>query len=114
LTAGEHQAETGPGPRKEKLKRAKQLPFVAGRGPAHRVIHGRETLMSTSKQSQFEATMERISFGAVPIDGIFWLDPKVAAGTLATGVTDPAEADEVARMDRLPVLLSLARLFGRS
>jgi hypothetical protein len=80
--------------------------------------------MSTSKQSQFEAAMERISFGAVPIDGIYWLDPKLAAGTRATGVTDPdsspktvkarAEADEVARTNRPPILLSLARLFGWS
>ena len=85
--------------------------------------------MSTSKRSQFEAAMERISFGAVPIDGIFWLDPKLAARTQATGVTDPgssskrvevrervevrAEADEVARTKRPPVLLSLTRLFRR-
>jgi hypothetical protein len=80
--------------------------------------------MTISKHSQFEAAMERISFGAVPIDGIFWLDPKVAAGRRANGGTDPgssskrvearAKADEVARTDRWPVLLSLARLLGRS
>ena len=80
--------------------------------------------MSTSKQSQFEAAMARISFGAVPIDGIYWLDPKLAAGTRSTGVTDPdssskrvearAEADEVARTNRSPVLLSLTRLLWRS
>jgi len=80
--------------------------------------------MSTSKRSQFEAAMARISFGAVPIDGIFWLDPKVAAGKRATGITEPsgsskpvevrAEAEEVARTKRWPVLLSLTRLLGRS
>jgi hypothetical protein len=80
--------------------------------------------MSTAKQSQFEAAMERISFGAVPIDGIYWLDPKVAAGKRGAGVTDPgsspkrvkvpAEADEVVRTNRPPLLLSLARLFGWS
>jgi hypothetical protein len=80
--------------------------------------------MSTSKQSQFEAAMARISFGAVPIDGIYWLDPKMAAGARAAGVTDPdssskrvevrAEADGVARTKRSPILLSLTRLLGRS
>ena len=80
--------------------------------------------MSTSKHSQFEAAMERISFGAVPIDGIYWLDPKLAAGKQGADVTDPgsspkrvkvrAEADKVARTNRPPLLLSLARLFGRS
>ena len=80
--------------------------------------------MSTSKQSQFEAAMARISFGAVPIDGIYWLDPKLAAGKPTAGVTDPgssskrvevrAEAGEVARPKPAPVLLSLARLLWRS
>ena len=32
--------------------------------------------MSTSKQSRFEAALARISLGAVPMDGILWIDPK--------------------------------------
>ncbi len=76
--------------------------------------------MSTAKHPLFEATMARISLGAVPIDGIYWIDPKLAGGARATGVTDPGgsskrvevrtEAGEVARTSRSPFLLSLARL----
>jgi hypothetical protein len=32
--------------------------------------------MSTSKHSLYEAVLARISLGAVPIDGIYWFDPK--------------------------------------
>ena len=32
--------------------------------------------MSTSKHSLYEAILARISLGAVPIDGIYWFDPK--------------------------------------
>jgi len=60
----------------EKLKRAKHLPFVAGRAAAHRVDHGRETPMSKSKHALFEAVLARMSLGAVPMDGIYWFDPK--------------------------------------
>jgi hypothetical protein len=80
--------------------------------------------MSTSKQSQFEATLARISFGAVPIDGIYWLDPKMVARARAAGVTEPdssskrvevrGETDGVTRTKRSPILLSLTRLLGRS
>jgi hypothetical protein len=34
--------------------------------------------MSTSKHSLYEAVLARISLGAVPIDGIYWFDPKVS------------------------------------
>jgi hypothetical protein len=34
--------------------------------------------MSTSKHSLYEAVLARISLGAVPIDGIYWFDPKAA------------------------------------
>jgi hypothetical protein len=32
--------------------------------------------MSTSRHSLFEAVLARISLGAVPMDGIYWFDPK--------------------------------------
>ena len=35
--------------------------------------------MSTSKQALIESILTRISFGAVPIGGFYWLDPKVVA-----------------------------------
>jgi hypothetical protein len=35
--------------------------------------------MKTSKPSLYEAVLARISLGAVPIDGIYWFDPKPAA-----------------------------------
>ncbi|MFL6605354.1 MAG: hypothetical protein ACJ8R9_29025 [Steroidobacteraceae bacterium] len=31
--------------------------------------------MNTRKQTRYQAVLERMSFGAVPIDGIYWLDP---------------------------------------
>jgi hypothetical protein len=34
--------------------------------------------VNTHKQTRFEALVARISRGAVPIDGIYWLDPKDA------------------------------------
>jgi hypothetical protein len=35
--------------------------------------------MSTTRQAQVDAILKRISFGAVPIGGFYWLDPKVVA-----------------------------------
>ena len=61
----------------EKLKSRKHLPFVAGQAPAHRVEHGREIRMSKSKHTLFEAVLARMSLGAVPMDGVYWFDPKV-------------------------------------
>jgi hypothetical protein len=39
--------------------------------------------MSTSKHSLFEAVLARISLGAVPMDGIYWFDPKAIAHAAA-------------------------------
>jgi hypothetical protein len=39
--------------------------------------------MNTRKQKRYQAVLERLSFGAVPVDGIYWLDPKEAAGAAA-------------------------------
>ncbi len=33
--------------------------------------------MSKSKHTLFEAVLARMSLGAVPMDGIYWFDPKV-------------------------------------
>jgi hypothetical protein len=35
--------------------------------------------MSSTRQAQIDAILKRISFGAVPIGGFYWLDPKVVA-----------------------------------
>ena len=35
--------------------------------------------MNTRKHSLYEAVLARISLGAVPIDGIYWFDPKATA-----------------------------------
>lgn len=32
--------------------------------------------MSKSKHTLFEAVLARMSFGAVPMDGVYWFDPK--------------------------------------
>lgn len=34
--------------------------------------------MSSRKQTLAESILERISFGAVPMDGVYWLDPREA------------------------------------
>ena len=33
--------------------------------------------MSKSKHALFEAVLARMSLGAVPMDGVYWFDPKV-------------------------------------
>jgi len=38
--------------------------------------------MNTHKRTLFQAVLARISFGAVPVDGSYWFDPKDA------GITD--------------------------
>jgi hypothetical protein len=39
--------------------------------------------MNTHKQTLFQAVLARISLGAVPVDGIYWFDPKDAGITEA-------------------------------
>jgi hypothetical protein len=36
--------------------------------------------MNSREQRRYQAVLERMSFGAVPVDGIYWLDPKQSAG----------------------------------
>jgi len=40
--------------------------------------------MSTDKRSRVERALARISLGAVPMDGIYWIDPKAAAKVVAS------------------------------
>ena len=65
--------------------------------------------MNTSKQSRFEAVLARISLGAVPMDGIYWVDPK--GGSAAA---DPSKRAKAPRANRWPVSLSFTKLLRRS
>ncbi|MDB6162439.1 MAG: hypothetical protein JWO04_6145 [Gammaproteobacteria bacterium] len=42
--------------------------------------------MNTPKRTLFQAVLARISFGAVPVDGSYWFDPKDA------GITDAVKS----------------------
>ena len=42
--------------------------------------------MNTPKRTLFQAVLARISFGAVPVDGSYWFDPKEA------GITDAVKS----------------------
>jgi DsbC/DsbD-like thiol-disulfide interchange protein len=47
--------------------------------------------MSTHKRTLFQAVLARISFGAVPVDGTYWFDPKDA------GIPDPVTSNSPRR-----------------
>jgi len=47
-----------------------------------------ETPMSKPKQTLVEAVLARISLGAVPMDGIYWFDPKALRGREQSGKSD--------------------------
>ena len=64
--------------------------------------------MNTSRQSRFEAVLARISLGAVPMDGIYWLDPKGRAAACSSKRAQPSQAT-----DR-PVWPALTKLLRRS
>jgi hypothetical protein len=68
--------------------------------------------MNKHKQALFQAILARISLGAVPVDGVYWFDPK-DAGT-ADGPTGkqhaPASASDTGRS---PVAPSWPRALGR-
>ena len=64
--------------------------------------------MNTSRQSRFEAVLARISRGAVPMDGIYWLDPK---GSAADGCAKRAQAPQA---NRSPVWPAFTKLLRRS
>jgi hypothetical protein len=69
--------------------------------------------MNIHKQRRFEAFVARISRGAVPIDGVYWLDPKDArvAGAMLSKSTKRAAAPE---KDWSPASVPLSRLLPRS
>ena len=55
--------------------------------------------MNTHRQTRLQALLERISFGAVPVDGFYWLDPKDVqlAQAKTASSRGPAAAVVVAR-----------------
>jgi hypothetical protein len=59
--------------------------------------------MSTRSPSLFQTILARISFGAVPVDGHYWFDPKNA--TRPKSRQEPADVDA----DWSPVSLSVTR-----
>jgi hypothetical protein len=60
-----------------------------------------------SQQTLFQTILARLSFGAVPIDGAYWFDPRHA------GAARPAEQVKVPDADWSPVSLSLTRRWNR-
>jgi len=53
--------------------------------------------MSKSKHALFEAVLARMSLGAVPMDGVYWFDPKVMreqAAKLAEQAKSQADGQE--------------------
>lgn len=63
--------------------------------------------MNTHKQTLFEALLARVSFGAVPVDGAYWFDPKDA------GTAQSSKPAKVPDADWSPVSLSLSRPLHR-
>jgi hypothetical protein len=64
--------------------------------------------MNTRKQTLFQTVLARLSFGAVPIDGQYWFDPKDAVAAR------PARQVKTPDADWSPVSLSLSRPGSRS
>lgn len=64
--------------------------------------------MNTHKQTLFQTVLARLSFGAVPVDGAYWFDPKHAADQRRP---KPASVPDA---DWSPVSLSLSRRIRRS
>jgi hypothetical protein len=69
--------------------------------------------MNTHKQTRLEALVARMSRGAVPMDGIYWLDPKDArvAGAMLAKSPERAAAPET---DWSPASVPWSRLLRRS
>ena len=60
--------------------------------------------MNKHKQALFQAVMARISLGAVPVDGVYWFDPKDARAAAPPATPDTG---------RSPVSRSWPRALGR-
>jgi len=56
--------------------------------------------MSTRKHALFEAMLARISLGAVPVDGLYWFDPRAARE--AAGKAAGAAANRPADLGQKP------------
>ena len=52
------------------------------------------TPTDTPRHSLYEAVLARISLGAVPVDGIYWFDPKAAARADASKRGKPNDVNE--------------------
>jgi hypothetical protein len=46
--------------------------------------------MSKAKHALFEAVLARMSLGAVPMDGVYWFDPKAARAARERAGSDQA------------------------
>jgi len=67
--------------------------------------------MSIRKQTLFQAVLARISFGAVPVDGSYWFDPKDAG---AVAQRQPrTHKDTAPYPDWSPIALSWTRAVRR-
>jgi hypothetical protein len=69
--------------------------------------------MNIHKQTLFQAVLARISFGAVPVDGSYWFDPK-DAGMAGPGMAKSRKRAAIPDRDWSPVSLPLSRPLRRS
>ena len=69
--------------------------------------------LNIHRQTLFQAVLARISFGAVPVDGSYWFDPK-DAGLADAGTSKWRKRRAVPEPDWSPVGVSLSRPFRRS
>jgi hypothetical protein len=76
--------------------------------------------MNTHRQTRLQALLERISFGAMPVDGIYWVDPKdvrlaqARIASLRGQATPQNEGAAAADADRSSVSFSWLRPLWRS
>ena len=68
----------------------------------------RETRMSTQSTSLFQTILARLSFGAVPVGGVHWFDPKDVAKARERTAGRP-QPPEVPDADWSPIGISLSR-----
>ena len=52
--------------------------------------------MSKSKHTLVEAVLARMSLGAVPMDGVYWFDPKALRDRQQSGKSDAGKAGQTA------------------
>jgi hypothetical protein len=50
--------------------------------------------MNKSKHALFEAVLARMSLGAVPMDGLYWFDPKVMRERAAAEAAQKAKQEK--------------------